>query len=459
MFTAVFAVAVVLTAVLTYAAQRPDPTVAVTSSAFSEFKRIYLCVYFLAVASDWLQGPYVYALYSAYGFSQSDIAELFVAGFGSSFLFGTFVGALADQHGRKKWALLYAITYSLSCVTKHFRSYGILMVGRLLGGVATSLLFSVFESWMASEHISRGFPTEWMGKTLSLAMLGNSIVAIVAGIVAQQAAELYPLLPISEESSLYFGGYCAPFDIAILCLVLVALVVSRTWHENYGSGDSGHALSATALKSGLRVILANRNVWMIGAIQSLFEGSMYTFVFMWTPAMTTPGETPPHGLIFATFMVCCMMGASTFGLVSSKVTCRNLLWRPLLVSAIALAVPAFTDNKFLIYIAFLTFEVCVGIYFPCIGTIKGEIIPEDSRSAVYNLFRVPLNVIVVTVLLTNLSVQTSMLCCSGMLTTATVLALSVQRSVRVGAFSSVRDMGEDGSRGWLGNESGDENPL
>ena len=33
---------------------------------------------------DWLQGPYVYALYSSYGFSQHDIAVLFVAGFGPS---------------------------------------------------------------------------------------------------------------------------------------------------------------------------------------------------------------------------------------------------------------------------------------------------------------------------------------------------------------------------------------
>ena len=51
---------------------------------------------------------------------------------------------------------------------------------------------------MASEHISRGFPTEWMGKTLSLAMLGNSIVAIVAGIVAQQVSEMRDVMEHRE---------------------------------------------------------------------------------------------------------------------------------------------------------------------------------------------------------------------------------------------------------------------
>ena len=30
-------------------------------------------------------------------------------------------------------------------------------MGRLLSGIATSLLFSVFEAWMVSEHHKRGF--------------------------------------------------------------------------------------------------------------------------------------------------------------------------------------------------------------------------------------------------------------------------------------------------------------
>lgn len=52
--------------------------------------RKYLFVYLLATLSDWLQGPYVYALYDAYGYSQHAIAILFVAGFGSSELKRSF---------------------------------------------------------------------------------------------------------------------------------------------------------------------------------------------------------------------------------------------------------------------------------------------------------------------------------------------------------------------------------
>ena len=48
-------------------------------------------------AGDWLQGPYVYALYRHYGFDRGAIGQLFIAGFGSSMIFGTIVGAMADK--------------------------------------------------------------------------------------------------------------------------------------------------------------------------------------------------------------------------------------------------------------------------------------------------------------------------------------------------------------------------
>ncbi|CAJ1403353.1 unnamed protein product [Effrenium voratum] len=84
-------------------------------------------------------------------FSREDNATLFVAGFGSSAIFGTFVGSMADKHGRRRFAALYCVLYCLSCLTKHFKSFEMLMVGRITGGIATSLLFSVLpvSNWIA----------------------------------------------------------------------------------------------------------------------------------------------------------------------------------------------------------------------------------------------------------------------------------------------------------------------
>lgn len=56
------------------------------------------------------------------------------------------------RSGRKRAALTYCVTYTLGCLTKHFNSFWILAGGRVLCGVATSLLFSAFESWLVAEH-------------------------------------------------------------------------------------------------------------------------------------------------------------------------------------------------------------------------------------------------------------------------------------------------------------------
>ncbi|RKO87670.1 hypothetical protein BDK51DRAFT_17045 [Blyttiomyces helicus] len=110
---------------------------------------------FLTSVADWLQGSYIYPLYKAYGYDLHQIAILFVVGFLSSAIFGTVIGSVADKLGRKRVCILFCIIYSASCLTKLSHQLPMLLFGRLLGGISTSLLFSVFEAWMVSEHFSR----------------------------------------------------------------------------------------------------------------------------------------------------------------------------------------------------------------------------------------------------------------------------------------------------------------
>ena len=64
---------------------------------------------------------------------------------------------------------------------------------------------------------------------------------------------------------------------------------------------------------------SDEKIALLGAIQSLFEGSMYTFVFLWTPALSPNDEDIPHGFIFATFMLASMLGSS----IASRLLARN----------------------------------------------------------------------------------------------------------------------------------------
>src|SRR4051812_37633786 len=65
----------------------------------------------------------------------------------------------------------------------------ILIGGRVLGGIATSILFSSFESWMVHEHHEQGYPEEWLGMTFAVCTSGNGIVAIASGVIASFVRE------------------------------------------------------------------------------------------------------------------------------------------------------------------------------------------------------------------------------------------------------------------------------
>ena len=148
------------------------------SARFAAFQRNYIIIYLLAMFSDWLQGPYVYQLYVSYGFDQQAIAELFVCGFGSSMIVGT-VGGISDKLGTQECVhLIQCNLYRCTCCfTKMVPEYWTLMLGRFLSGVSTSLLFSVFESWMVCEHQKQGFDSSLLVGTFSNAIFGNGLVA------------------------------------------------------------------------------------------------------------------------------------------------------------------------------------------------------------------------------------------------------------------------------------------
>ena len=52
---------------------------------------------------------------------------------------------------------------------------------------------------------------------------------------------------------------------------------------------------------------------LLGAMQAMFEAAMYSFVFLWTPALSPNGEAIKHGLIFRNLMTACMAGSYLSG--------------------------------------------------------------------------------------------------------------------------------------------------
>lgn len=378
------------------------------TSEFNSFQLNYLVVYLLAIAADWLQGPYVYALYTDYGYGKKEIGHLFIAGFGSSAVFGTFIGSIADKYGRKFNVLVFSISYILSCATKHSPNFAVLMVGRLLAGIATSILFSAFESWLVSEHNRRSFDPALLSDTFSKAQFGNAVVAILSGQVAGAAATSF--------------GKVAPFDTAAVILVITGAIVLFSWTENYG--DSRQSVSA-GLKSAWSMMLADEKILLVGVIQSCFEAAMYLMVFSWTPALQAASDDMslgeiPHGMIFSSFMVCIMIGSSLFVFLMKSQPPELFMRNLYILGVLSFLVTAFSTNVWQVYAALLSFEVICGVYFPTMGTMRAKYVPEVTRAAIMNYFRVPLNLIVCATLYGNMANATVFRICAMLMATAVI---------------------------------------
>lgn len=360
------------------------PGRACSNPSFLRFQLDFYQVYFLALAADWLQAPYLYKLYQHYHFLEGQIAILYVCGLASTVLFGLVASSLVDWLGRKKSCVLFSLTYSLCCLTKLSLDYFVLLVGRALGGLSTALLFSAFEAWYIHEHVERhDFPAEWIPATFARAAFWNHVLAVVAGVAAEAVASWMGLGPV------------APFVAAIPLLALAGALALHNWGENY---DRQRAFSRTCA-GGLRCLLSDRRVLLLGTIQALFESVIFIFVFLWTPVLDPHGA--PLGIIFSSFMAASLLGSSLYRIATSKryhLQPMHLLSLAVLIVVFSLFMLTFStspgqESPVESFIAFLLIELACGLYFPSMSFLRRKVIPETEQAGVLNWFRVPLHLL------------------------------------------------------------------
>lgn len=164
----------------------------------------FLTAYTLSTTSDWLQGPYLYPLYrTTHSLSPSTISSLFITGFVSAAVSAAFVGGWADRHGRRRACLQFCWVYGAGCLLTsgvagtwmegmelglgNWGRVGGLVLGRVLGGIGTSLMMCGFESWVVGA-VGEG-NEEDLGRVMGLMSGLNSAAAIVCGVGSEWVVE------------------------------------------------------------------------------------------------------------------------------------------------------------------------------------------------------------------------------------------------------------------------------
>ncbi|NXL17285.1 MFSD5 protein, partial [Setophaga kirtlandii] len=263
--------------------------------AFCGFQRRFLLGYLPALAADWLQGPLLFQLLHSRGFLRSQIAALYSCGFASNVAFGLISGVFVDWLGRKKSCVLSSGLCSVSCLLQLSHDFLALAAARVLAGLGTSLLFSAFESWYLHEHLERhDFPAEWIPDTFSRVALWNSGLAVAAGLLAWLLAEGLLL------------GPAAPFLAALPFLALSGIFAGKNWDENYGKSRP----CGKACGEGLRGLVSEPRVLLLGLVQALVESILLIFAFLWTPVLEPHGI--PLGIAFSAFTAASATGSALF---------------------------------------------------------------------------------------------------------------------------------------------------
>ena len=371
---------------------------------FRLFQAQYLSVYLVVMLADWLQGTNMYTLYTSYNV---DVGTLFLTGFLSSAVFGTFLGVYVDKWGRKLGCIIFCVLEIVINTLEHVPSMPVLLLGRVLGGLSTTLLFSAFESWMVTEHRRRGFHKDLLCSTFSIASWGSSVMAICAGLLAQISSDMF--------------GDIGPFQLAIALTCAALVMIIMWWGENYGDEgregagkdsqaprddrkDTAEESILASIRSAMTTIWTSPAILYLGLSQAFFEGAMYTFVFLWVPSMQVvfkksghSSDDLPIGLVFSCFMLAMTIGGMLFGSILPIFPGRanGLCIFTYVLAAASMCVPVVKFDFWWVFGGFLVLEAMVGMFNSCGAQQRSEIYPGDKQSSIMSVFRLPLNLLVV----------------------------------------------------------------
>ncbi|KAL3930763.1 MAG: hypothetical protein SGBAC_011624 [Bacillariaceae sp.] len=306
-----------------------------SEESFESLRYTYLMVILAIMLADGLQGTHLYVLYEGYGFS---VAPLYALGFLTGAVTTPLTGSLVDKFGRKWSAIIYCILEITINQLEQYPYLSGLIISRMVGGITTNLLSTVFEAWLDTEYRRRGLPEDKYEIIMRDSVIISNLAAIASGYLAHVLAESY--------------GPVGPFKGAVTCTTLALVVVATLWTENYGNSnddlpvdehdndhdndhdehehDNVHKEPSSTkpeeksirdyVQETVAVFRNDSKVLRVGIIQGFTVGCLQIFIFLWSPTLAEFAKTsnfstaldsagqPAYGLIFGAYMAAGVLG-------------------------------------------------------------------------------------------------------------------------------------------------------
>ena len=99
-----------------------------------------------------------------------------------------------------------------------------------------------------------------------------------------------------------------------------------------------------------------------------------------------------------------MFGSMLYKRISTSATplpAQRILTGVLALASVCFFIPGHVHDERITLWCFCTFELCCGVYYPVMASLKGKLIEDGSRASIYGILRIPVNVFVVLALSTT----------------------------------------------------------
>jgi MFS family permease len=359
----------------------------------NSLKSRYLVAFVLTRSAMWAKAPYLYTLFmTVHKFSMAEIGILYLVDAVAALIFGPITGQLADKYGRKLFCHCYNFSIIINLLLRMQGSRPLAYLAQVVTGFGAGLICTTFEAWVVSqsEIEFKGLKREAERFRKRLFKNSNVLDAAVSIITSGICAIIYS----------YMGIY-APFWISIGLSALASIVIGILWEENAPLANNP-SNTMEQFKEAIKE-LKKVNVLCIGLIEGIAMGILNIYLFSWTPILkqSTPGGMNV-GFIYTCMVLTMIVGTKSYEvlIVYCNFDYYMSITGCLFIQGALLYLTYYIDN-FLARLLFLSlFNGLTGFYNPLNSIVKSNILVDEYRALLMNLFRIPLNMYVIIVLLT-----------------------------------------------------------
>ena len=220
---------------------------------FDRTARQYLLGFGIMSLADWLQGPYLFAMYASFQMTLGDMNVLYATDYATGMLLCVAAGLATDRYGAKNACIVYGVVYAAANLFNHGHavSFVYVAVGCALDGLCNALLRSSFETWFTERcgqqsARRRTTPETWMAYAFAKGSWMSTSFSVGAGFLGWALVKAYQSsFPSAETGTMAVdrngrgGHYMATMDAAAVLLLLGAAYIAVAWAPSSTSPAGG----------------------------------------------------------------------------------------------------------------------------------------------------------------------------------------------------------------------------